>query len=173
MINEKMQNALNEQIKFEMVSANIYLAMSAYIENKGLKGMAHWLRVQYEEETFHALKLYDYLKNRGGRIALKSIDAPPSDFGSPLDTFQKVLEHEQHVTAGINKLYEAALAENDFAAQIFLQWFVNEQVEEEANVSDVINKLVLIGDKSADLLYLDKEMGVRVFTAPTESAAAN
>jgi ferritin len=171
MMNEKMQNALNDQIKFEMFSANLYLAMSAYIENKGLKGMAHWLRVQYEEETFHALKLYDYLKNRGGRVTLKNIDAPPSDFGSPLETFQKVLEHEQHVTASINKLYKVALEENDFAAQIFLQWFVNEQVEEEANVSDVISKLALIGDKSADLLYLDKELGIRVFVAPAEAGA--
>jgi ferritin len=171
MMNEKMQNALNDQIKFEMFSANLYLAMSAYIENKGLKGMAHWLRVQYEEETFHALKLYDYLKNRGGRVTLKNIDAPPSDFGSPLETFQKVLEHEQHVTASINKLYKVALEENDFAAQIFLQWFVNEQVEEEANVSDVISKLALIGSKSADLLYLDKEMAIRVFVAPAEAGA--
>lgn len=170
MIKEKMQKAINNQIKFEMYSANLYLAMSAYTEEKGLKGMAKWLRVQYEEETFHALKFYDYLKNRGGRVILQDIAAPPGDFGSPLETFQKVLAHEQHVSAAINELYKVALEENDFAAQIFLQWFINEQVEEEASVADVISKLVLLGD-TTDLLYLDKELGLRVFVPPADAAA--
>jgi len=166
MINKRMQDAINEQIKFELYSANLYLSMSAYIEGKNLKGIAHWLRVQYEEETFHALKLYDYLKNREGQVILQSIDAPPSEFGTPLETFQKVLEHEQHVTAGINKLYKIAIEENDFAAQIFLQWFVNEQMEEEANASEVIGKMKLIGDRGVDLLYLDTELATRVFVPP-------
>jgi len=166
MINKRMQDAINEQIKFEIYSANLYLSMSAYIEGKNLKGIAHWLRVQYEEETFHALKLYDYLKNREGQIIIQSIDAPPSEFGTPLETFQKVLEHEQHVTAGINKLYKIAIEENDFAAQIFLQWFVNEQMEEEASASEVIGKMKLIGDRGVDLLYLDTELSARVFVPP-------
>lgn len=166
MINKRMQDAINEQIKFELYSANLYLAMSAYIEGKNLKGIAHWLRVQYEEETFHALKLYDYLKNREGQVIIQSIDAPPSEFGTPLETFEKVLEHEQHVTAGINKLYKIAIEENDFAAQIFLQWFVNEQMEEEASASEVIGKMKLIGDRGVDLLYLDTELSARVFVPP-------
>jgi len=167
MINKRMQDAINEQIKFEIYSANLYLSMSAYIEGKNLKGIAHWLRVQYEEETFHALKLYDYLKNREGQVIIQSIDAPPSEFGTPLETFEKVLEHEQHVTAGINKLYKIAIEENDFAAQIFLQWFVNEQMEEEASASEVIGKMKLIGDRGVDLLYLDTELSARVFVPPT------
>jgi ferritin len=166
MINKRMQDAINKQIKFEIYSANLYLSMSAYIEGKNLKGIAHWLRVQYEEETFHALKLYDYLKSREGQVILQSIDAPPSEFGTPLETFQKVLEHEQHVTAAINNLYKVAIEENDFAAQIFLQWFVNEQMEEEANASDVIGKMKLIGDRGVDLLYLDTELSTRVFVPP-------
>lgn len=166
MINKRMQDAINEQIKFELYSANLYLSMSAYIEGKNLKGIAHWLRVQYEEETFHALKLYDYLKNREGQVIIQSIDAPPSEFGTPLETFEKVLEHEQHVTAGINKLYKIAIEENDFAAQIFLQWFVNEQMEEEASASEVIGKMKLIGDRGVDLLYLDTELSARVFVPP-------
>jgi ferritin len=167
MINKRMQDAINEQIKFEIYSANLYLSMSAYIEGKNLKGIAHWLRVQYEEETFHALKLYDYLKNREGQVIIQSIDAPPSEFGTPLETFEKVLEHEQHVTAAINKLYKIAIEENDFAAQIFLQWFVNEQMEEEASASEVIGKMKLIGDRGVDLLYLDTELSARVFVPPT------
>lgn len=166
MINKRMQDAINEQIKFEIYSANLYLSMSAYIEGKNLKGIAHWLRVQYEEETFHALKLYDYLKNREGQVIIQSIDAPPSEFGTPLETFQKVLEHEQHVTASINKLYKIAIEENDFAAQIFLQWFINEQMEEEASASEVIGKMKLIGDRGVDLLYLDTELATRVFVPP-------
>jgi ferritin len=166
MINKRMQDAINEQIKFEIYSANLYLSMSAYIEGKNLKGIAHWLRVQYEEETFHALKLYDYLKNREGQVIIQSIDAPPSEFGTPLETFKKVLEHEQHVTAAINNLYKVAIEENDIAAQIFLQWFVNEQMEEEANASDVIGKMKLIGDRGVDLLYLDTELATRVFVPP-------
>jgi ferritin len=170
MMNQKMQEAFNEQIKLEMYSANLYLAMSAYIELQGLKGIAHWLRVQYNEESFHTLKLYDYLKNRGGKVVLKSIDAPAGEFGSPLETFQKVLAHEEAVTAAINRLYKVAIDENDFAAQIFLQWFVNEQVEEEMNASDVISKLELIGDSKADLLNLDKELSTRVFVPPAAGA---
>lgn len=166
MINKRMQDAINEQIKFEIYSANLYLSMSAYIEGKNLKGIAHWLRVQYEEETFHALKLYDYLKNREGQVIIQSIDAPPSEFGTPLETFEKVLEHEQHVTAGINKLYKIAMEENDFAAQIFLQWYVNEQMEEEASAAEVIGKMKLIGDRGVDLLYLDTELSSRVFVPP-------
>ncbi|MCE5284272.1 MAG: ferritin [Pelosinus sp.] len=166
MINQKMQDGINGQIQAEMYSANLYLAMSAYCENKNLKGFANWLRVQYQEETFHATYLLDYLLSRGGKVRLQTIDAPPAEFGSMSDLFQKVLEHEQMVTGLINGLYEVAVAEKDVATQIFLQWYVNEQVEEEANVSEILDKLVLLGEKPSELLYLDKELALRVFVLP-------
>ena len=169
MLSKKMLNTLNEQIKLEMYSAHLYLAMSSHIEHQGFKGMAKWLRVQYEEETFHFLKFYDYVKSRGEKVILKAIDAPPNDFGTPLETFRKVLEHEQQITADINKLYKTAIDQNDFASQIFLQWFISEQVEEEDSTSEVLNKIQLIRDKPTDLLYLDKELGTRTFTPPSSN----
>lgn len=161
MINEKMQNAINEQIQAEFQSAYIYLAMSAYCESQNLPGFAHWLKKQYEEETGHANKLLSYLLERGGSVQLKTIDAPEADYGSPIEVFEKVLAHEQHVTALINKLYEVALAEKDYAAQIFLQWFIEEQVEEEASASEVLEKLKMIGERAGGILYLDKELKKR------------
>lgn len=161
MINKTMQTALNNQIQEELYSSYLYLSMSAYCESKNLKGFAHWLKVQYQEETAHAMKLLDYVQERGGQVQLRAIDAPPVEFGTPVELFEKVLAHEQHITAAINKLYEQALTEKDFAAQIFLQWFINEQVEEEANASDVLERARMIGDKSSGILYLDKELGKR------------
>lgn len=161
-----MQEAINSQLQAEMYSANLYLAMSAYCDGKGLKGFANWLRVQYQEENAHVLGLYDYLLTRTGTVRLRAIDAPPSEFGAPLEIFKKVLAHEQQVTGLINQLYEVAVVQKDFAAQIFLQWYVNEQVEEEGNVHDIIGKLELIGERSSDILYLDTELAARVFIAP-------
>lgn len=172
MISQKMQDAINAQIQAEFYSAYLYLSMAAYCENKGLKGFANWLNVQYQEETAHATMLLNYLNERGGRIRLAAIDAPPSEFGTLTELFEAVLTHEQHVTQLINKLYEVAINEKDFAAQIFLQWFVNEQVEEEANVSDVLNKLAVIGEKTVDILYLDKELSTRTFVDPNTTANA-
>lgn len=140
--------------------------MSAYCESKGLKGFANWLRVQYQEETAHALGFYDYILSRNGIVNVKPIDAPPMEFGSPLDVFKKVLEHEEHVTSLINGLYEVALETKDFASQIFLEWYINEQVEEEGNANDIIGKLELIGDRPSEILYLDNELGTRTFVAP-------
>lgn len=170
MIGPKMQDAINNQVRAEIYSANLYLAMSAYCDSKGLKGFANWLRVQYQEETFHALKQFDYLKDRGGKVRVLDIPAPPFEFGSPLQVFEEVLKHEEHVTNLINELYETAIAEKDFAAQIFLQWFINEQVEEEANASDILGKLKVIGNNSEALLYLDKELSTRVFVPPAANA---
>ncbi|WP_110953436.1 ferritin [Anaerosinus massiliensis] len=170
MISKKMQDAINEQIKLEFYSANLYLSMSAYMEGKNLKGIAHWLKVQYEEETFHALKLYDYMNSREGQVVMPSVDAPPVDFGSPLETFEQVLKHEQEITGAIHKLYKVAVEENDFAAQIFLQWYITEQMEEEASASEVIGKMKLIGDSGIDLLYLDNELSSRVFVPPAANA---
>ncbi|MEG6586800.1 ferritin [Dendrosporobacter sp. 1207_IL3150] len=162
MINQKMQDAINNQIQAELYSAYLYLSMSAYCDNKNLRGFAHWMKLQYQEETSHAMKLIDYLQERGGVVQLKAIEAPPTEFGTPLQVFEQTLAHEEHVTSLINKLYETALNEKDYAAQIFLQWFINEQVEEEASATAIVERLKIIGDKSTGaILYLDKELGKR------------
>jgi ferritin len=161
MINEKLQNAFNSQIQKEFHSAYLYLAMSAYAHSKNLHGFAQWLKVQYNEETEHAMKLLNYLGERGAQVTLKKIDAPANDFGTPLNLFEAVLKHEETITESINKLYETALEEKDYAAQIFLQWYINEQVEEEASASAVLERLKVIGDKGSSILYIDKELGKR------------
>lgn len=161
MIGKKLQDAINNQIQAEMSSAHLYLAMSVESEEKNLKGFAHWLKLQYQEENSHAFKLIDYLLERGGSVKLQAIEAPASDFGSPVELFEKVLAHEIHISKLINKLYEVALEEKDYAAQIFLQWFITEQVEEEANASAVLERLKFVGDKGGSLLYIDKELGKR------------
>lgn len=162
MISQKLQDAMNSQIQAELYSAYLYLSMSAYCESKNLGGFAHWMKMQYQEETSHAMKFMDYLQERGGTVALKAIEAPPTEFGTPLELFEQTLAHEIHVTNLINKLYEAALEEKDYAAQIFLQWFINEQVEEEASATAVLERLKIIGDKSTGaILYLDKELRKR------------
>ncbi|QJW48738.1 ferritin [bacterium BFN5] len=162
MISQKLQDAMNSQIQAELYSAYLYLSMSAYCESKNLGGFAHWMKLQYQEETSHAMKLMDYLQERGGTVVLKAIEAPPTEFGTPLEVFEQTLAHEIHVTNLINKLYEAALEEKDYAAQIFLQWFINEQVEEEASATAVLERLKIIGDKSTGaILYLDKELRKR------------
>ncbi|MEL7635700.1 ferritin [Sporomusa sphaeroides] len=161
MISAKLQKAINNQIQAEMYSANLYLSMSGYCMSQNLKGFSNWLRVQYQEETEHALKLLDYLLERGGEVELQAIEAPPTEFGKPVEVFEKVLAHEEHVTSLINKLYEAAVEEKDVAAQIFLQWFVTEQVEEEASAGDILAQLRMIGDKTGGIFFLDKELAAR------------
>ncbi len=170
MISAKMQKAINNQIQAEMYSANLYLAMSGYCMSKNLKGFANWLRVQYQEETMHALKFVDYILERGGELELKELEAPPAEFGKPVEVFEKILAHEQHVTSLINKLYEVAVEEKDVAAQIFLQWFITEQVEEEASASEVLEQLRMIGDKNSGLFYLDKELATRTYQPPAANA---
>jgi ferritin len=166
MIKGKLQKAINNQIQAEMFSAQLYLAMSGYLERENLKGFASWMRVQYQEETAHAFKFIDYLLARGGTLELKAIDAPPTEFGTPVEVFQKVLAHEEHVTDLINKLHETAVDEKDVATQIFLQWFVTEQIEEEGSANEILEKLKLIPEKSGALFYMDKELGSRVFNPP-------
>ena len=161
MITSKMQEAFNNQIQAEFASAYLYLSMANYCEAKNLPGFAHWLKLQYQEETGHALKMKDYVLERGGKVTLKSIDAPSTEFGDPVDVFAKVLAHEIHVTSLINNLYETAVAEKDYASQIFLQWFINEQVEEEASASAIHEKLKLVPNSSGAILYIDKELGKR------------
>ena len=161
MISKKMQEAINEQINAELYSAYLYLSMSAYCAENTYKGFAHWLDVQAKEEYSHAMKFYSYLLDRGASVELKSIDAPKGKFNSMVELFEQVLAHEKHVTALINKLYELALKEKDFATQIMLQWFIEEQVEEEANASEILEKLKMLGDRPGAVLYLDKSMAKR------------
>jgi len=162
MLNKTIQDAMNEQIKNELYSAYLYLSMSAYCESINLPGCARWMRMQEQEEKIHAMKLYDFIHDRGGRVVLQAIDQPPSEFQSHLDVFEKTLEHEQKVTGMINDLYALAVQENDYASQIFLQWFVTEQVEEEDSVAQVIETLKMIGDNRQGLLMLDRELGTRL-----------
>lgn len=161
MISNKMQEAMNDQIQAELYSAYLYQAMSVYCEAQNLKGFAHWLKAQHHEETSHANKLIEHLLDRGGKVQLKALEAPPADFGAPASVFEQVLAHEKHVTECIHKLYEVALAEKDYAAQILLQWFITEQVEEEATASAILEKLKMIPEKSGGLFYIDKELGKR------------
>jgi len=161
MLNQKIQDALNEQIKNELYSAYLYLSMSAYCESVNMPGMANWMRMQELEERVHALKMFDFVNERGGRVVLQAIDQPPAEFESLLDVFEKTLAHEQKVTAMINNLYALAVREQDYASQIFLQWFVTEQVEEEDSVGQVIETLKMIGDSRQGLLMLDRELGGR------------
>jgi ferritin len=171
MISKKMETALNEQLNKEMYSAYLYMSMSAHSTHIGLKGFANWFMVQYQEEMMHAMKFYDYINDQGGRVMLMAIDAPPTAFESPLDMFEKTLKHEQFVTKRINDLVDLAIKEKDHATNIFLQWFITEQIEEEANDNDVIAKLKLVGKKGDALLMLDKELSARVFTPPATSTA--
>ncbi len=161
MLSKNMQDAFNNQIQAEMASAYLYLSMAADCAGKNLKGFGHWLRAQYNEEVSHAMKMFDYVIERGGQVVLQAIEAPPAEFGSPADVFAKVLAHEQHVTARINSLYELAVAEKDYASQIFLQWFISEQVEEEGSAGEIIERMKLAGDKGSALVWIDKELGKR------------
>lgn len=175
MISKKMMDSINAQITREMYSAYLYLSMEAYSISAGLKGFANWFRVQVQEELFHANKMYDYIHQQGGRVTLKAIDEPPNDFKTPRDLFEATLEHEKKVTAWINKLATQARTENDHATEIFMQWFVTEQVEEEANPTEILQKFNLIGKDANGLLMLDTELAKRVFTPPagaTPGAAA-
>lgn len=162
MLSKKMQDLMNEQIQAELYSAQLYLSMSVYCSAENYKGTASWLKLQYEEETSHGMKFLNYILERGGEVELKTIEAPPVKFGSMLKLFEEVLAHEMKVTALIHKLYEAAVKEKDYAAQIFLQWFIEEQVEEEANATEIVAQLKMIGEKSpGGMFYLDKELGKR------------
>lgn len=154
-------NALNDQIKHEFESAYAYLAMSNYFEQEAFPGMAHWMRLQYQEETAHALKILDFLHDRDQKVVLGPIAKPSTSFKSPLDVFQKSLKQEKTVTGLIHDLYALAVKEKDYPAQVMLQWFIEEQVEEEKAASDVIDQLKRIGDDGAGLVMLDQQLGQR------------
>ncbi len=166
MLNKEMEKALNDQVRWELYSAYLYLSMAAYFERLGLPGAANWMRCQEQEERFHALRFFDFLNERGGRVELQTIEAPKGDWENPLNVFEETLEHEQFVTKRLNDLMDLAMNERDHATIGFLHWFITEQVEEEASVSDVIAKLKLVEKTSGGLFMLDKDLGTRVFTPP-------
>jgi ferritin len=172
MISKKMQKAFSEQLNAEMYSAYMYLSMSAYFETIDLPGFANWMRVQDQEERFHAMKFYDYIIERGGEVRLNAIDAPPEKWNGPLDVIQATLAHEQKVTSMINDLVYLAREEKDNASEIFLQWYVTEQVEEEDNVNKILGQLKIIKDAPQALFMLDRELGQRIFTPPTSAQGA-
>jgi len=161
MISKTMQDAINEQIKNEIYSAYLYLSMSAHFEANNLPGFAHWMRIQYEEELSHALKLFDHVNERGGRVTLFAIPQPPNEWKTSLELFTEVLEHEQLVTSLIHKLYYIASQEKDYAAQVMLHWFISEQVEEEKNANEIVEELKLIDAHGTAVLMLDRQLAKR------------
>ena len=161
MISQKMTGAINDQIMVEFESAYLYLAMSAYLEDKNLKGMAHWMKEQFKEEAEHADRFMKYLYDQDARVVLESVSKPAVEFGAPLEVFKAVLKHEQYVTDRINKLMNLAREEKDYASQSMLTWFIDEQVEEEASAGDIVSKLEFLGDSNPNIYFLDKELGTR------------
>jgi len=164
MISKKMAKALNEQINKEIYSAYLYLAMSSYSDSIGLKGFANWFMVQYKEEMEHAMRFYHYVQEQGEQVKLMAIDKPPATFTSPLSMLRKTLEHEKYVTKRIHALVDLAIKEKDHATQIALQWFVTEQVEEEASAGEILDKLKLVGKQASGLFMIDKDLSARAFT---------
>lgn len=161
MLSKKMLSALNDQIQHELASAYIYLSMSAYFQAENLPGFSQWMRLQFEEEMIHAFKFYDFILSRGERVELQAIEAPAAAYDSPLAAFEKALAHEQKITGDINKLYKLASEENDYPSLSMLQWFIDEQVEEEQNVGAVVDDLKRVQGSSQGLLLLDRELGQR------------
>ena len=161
MLSEKMQDALNGQLNAELYSSYLYLSMNAYFKSVNLDGFANWMYYQAQEELTHSMKFYDFINQRGGRVKLMKVEAPPAEWGSPLEVFEATLEHEQKVTGLINELVEFALAEHDHATNIFLQWFVSEQVEEEESVGGVLEQLKLMGEAKGGLFMIDRELAKR------------
>lgn len=161
MINKSMQDAMNDQINKELYSSYLYLSMAAYFEDKNLPGFARWMRIQEAEEREHAMKFYDFILERGGKVTLKTIDAPKTEWKSTLEVAEEVAAHEAKVTASIHALYELALKEKDYPAQVMLQWFITEQVEEEKNAAEIVANLKLIEERGTAVLMLDHRLGKR------------
>lgn len=166
MLTPKMSEELNKQINAEFYSAYLYLSMVSYFETKNLKGFANWMKCQTQEEIMHAMKIYDYVNERGGQVILKQIEGPKTEWSAPLAAFEDAYKHELKVTGLINNLVEISTSEKDNATNAFLQWFVTEQVEEESSVDDVVQKLKLIGNDGAGLFMVDRELATRTFTMP-------
>jgi ferritin len=161
MLNPELEAALNAQLGGELYSSHLYLSMSAYCESANMPGAARWFRMQADEERTHAMKFFEHLVDRGGRVVLGTIEAPPTQFSSLLDAFEQALEAELNVSAAIDRLASMAIDQGDHAAQAFLQWFVTEQVEEEKQADEVVQTLRAIGDNPATLFMIDRELGAR------------
>ncbi len=161
MLSEKVEKALNSQLNAELYSSYLYLSMNAYFKSINLDGFANWMYAQAHEELMHSMKFYEFINRRGGRVTLSSIDSPPTQWDSPVAVFEDTLKHEQKVTDLINDLVEVAIKERDHATQIFLQWFVTEQVEEEENVGGVLEQLKLLGEAKGGLFMMDRELSKR------------
>ncbi|MGD2269743.1 MAG: ferritin [Desulfobacterales bacterium] len=168
MLSEKIEKALNDQLNAELYSSYMYLSMHAYFKSTGLEGFANWMYAQAQEEVTHGMKFYEFINQRGGRVILQQIDTPPFEWASPLEVFEATLKHEQKVTGLINDLVELASQEHDHATNIFLQWFVSEQVEEEESVEGVLQQLRLLSDAKGGLFMVDRELAKR---APAIAAA--
>ena len=168
MIDKQIQDDFNRHIQFEMTSSYLYLAMAAWCDVQGLKGFSNWMRQQAEEERLHVMKFFDFLLDRGGTVELAAIEAPQTTWESPLAVFEAAYEHECEVTKHIHALVDTVMEVRDHAANAFLQWFVNEQVEEEANASDVVARLRLVGNDGRGILLIDQELAQR--TAPVPAA---
>jgi ferritin len=160
-ISKKMENAINKQINEEFYSAYLYLSMAGYFEGTNLKGFANWMRMQYQEEISHAMKLFDYVFEREGSTELMVIEKPPIKWNSPLEAFKAAYTHEKKISGYIDKLYHLASNEKDIPTQVMLQWFVTEQVEEESSVSAIVEELKLIGDNGSGIFLIDKQLGKR------------
>jgi ferritin len=167
MISKKMEEALNGQVNAEMYSAYLYLSMESYFKSLNLNGFANWMRVQVQEELMHAMKIYDFINERSGRVTLKAIDGPPTKWKSPPTVFEAVYTHEQKVTGLINKLVDLAIKGKEHATNTFLQWFVNEQVEEESSADKIIQQMKMMKEAPGGMFMLDRELGQRVFTPPS------
>lgn len=161
-----MEDALNEQVNAELYSAYLYLSMESYFKAQNLNGFANWMRVQTQEEVTHATKIYEFISERGGRAILKAIEGPQTEWDSALAVFNAVYKHEQKVTGLINDLVDLAIKEKDHATNSFLQWFVNEQVEEESSADGIVQQLKMMENAPGGMFMLDRELGQRVFTPP-------
>jgi len=161
MLSKALQKAFNDQINHELSSSYLYLSMAAYVESQNLPGFASWLKIQTKEEREHAMKLYKFINERGGRVELQAIEQPPLEFKSPTALFEDVLKHERKITVLINKLYELALEEKDYAAQVLLHGFISEQVEEEATASTILETLKMAGEKGHALIMMDRQLARR------------
>lgn len=166
MINKRVEEAFNIQINAELYSAYLYLSMAAYFEAQNLPGFANWMRVQFQEEQFHAFKMFNFVNERGGRVILTKIDGPKVEWENVVDVYEEVLAHEQHVTSLINNIMDIAIDERDHATKSFLNWFIDEQVEEESTAEAIISELKLIDGKGNGILMMDREFRARVFTPP-------
>lgn len=167
MMKDRITKSINEQINKEFYSAYLYLSMGAYFENKNLSGFANWMNIQFQEEQSHALKMFNYISERGGIVELEQIDKPKINWDSIIEIFEDTLEHEQFITSSINNLMDIAQEESDHATVSFLGWYVDEQVEEESNAETILNQLKLINGEGHGLLMLDRELAARVFVPPT------